>query len=217
MEIVNYPNTQFHQVGATGDCPHCNVRSLFQPVTQGHSEHWPDQRWHIITGAQCQSCKQFVLVQGIGPAPHGQPWQLVAVYPLGKPSDVVAPEVPPLIASDFKEALRCNWIEAFKATVAMCRRALQSSCVELKAKDATLVEQIDDLAAKGIITEPLRQIVRLTGNEGAHPGKDGLNDVAEQDANEIIEFTKEFFHHVFVVPAKLRARKAPPAATPANP
>jgi hypothetical protein len=42
---------------------------------------------------------------------------------------------------------------------------------------------------------------------GAHPGKDGLNDVTEQDATDIVEFTREFFHHVFVVPAKLKARK----------
>ena len=161
-----------------------------------------------------------VLVQGIGVAPRGQLWRLEAVYPLGKPSDSVAPEVPALITSDFKEALRCLWIEAFKATVAMCRRALQAACVELKAKDVNLVEQIDDLAAKGVITEPLRQMaheVRLTGNEGAHPGKDSLNDVTKQDANDIVEFTREFFHHVFVVPAKLRARKALPAAAPANP
>ncbi len=103
----------------------------------------------------------------------------------------------------------------------MCRRALQASCVELKAKDAKLQDQIDELASKGVITESLKQMaheVRLTGNDGAHPGKDGLNDVSEPDSRDMIEFTREFFHHVFVVPAKLKARQAPPApATPAKP
>ncbi len=32
-------------------------------------------------------------------------------------------------------------------------------------------------------------------------------DVTEQDAADIVEFTREFFHHVYVMPAKLKARQ----------
>jgi hypothetical protein len=219
MDIVNFATLNFNQVGARGDCPHCLCRSLFQPVGAGYVERGADGQDRMISSAQCQACKRFVLVIGTRPQGVGnQPYRLEAVYPLGQPNDFVAPEVPKPIAEDFREALRCEWIKAFKATVTMCRRALQASCIELKAKDGRLQDQIDDLAEKRLITQLLKELaheVRVTGNDGAHPGSDGLNDVTEKDAREIIEFTREFFHHVFVVRAKLKARQTPPAAAAA--
>jgi Domain of unknown function (DUF4145) len=216
MEIVNFP--QYSQVGARGDCPHCSCRSLFQPVGGGgYQELRPGNYYHLVSSAQCQACKRFVLVIGTRHQSAGNaPYVLEAVYPLGKPNDSVAAEVPRLIAEDFSEALRCEWVKSYKAAVTMCRRALQASCVDLKAKDGKLQEQIDDLAEKRVITTALQETaheIRSVGNDGAHPGKDGLNDVTEKDARDIIEFTRHFFHHVFVVPAMLKARQAPrPAA-----
>jgi hypothetical protein len=77
--------------------------------------------------------------------------------------------------------------------------------------DARLQIQIDEMAGKGLITEPLKQWaheVRLGGNDGAHPDKDGLKDVSEQDADEIVQFAREFLHHIYVMPAALAARQA---------
>ena len=95
----------------------------------------------------------------------------------------------------------------------MCRRAIQASCIAQGAgKDKKLVAQIDELATKGLITGPLKEFaheVRLEGNTGAHPDTDGLDEVTDKDANAIIEFTREYLHHVYVMPAKLRARRAP--------
>ena len=55
--------------------------------------------------------------------------------------------------------------------------------------------------------------IRLTGNDGAHLDKDGLADVKEADSTAIIDFTREYLHHVYVMPAKLKARKSPPAGS----
>jgi len=98
----------------------------------------------------------------------------------------------------------------------MCRRAVQSSALHLGAKGGKLIDQIDDLSKTGIITTPLKDFaheIRLTGNDGAHPEKDGLENVTEKDGEAIIEFTGEYLHHVYVMPAKLAARRTPPAAT----
>jgi hypothetical protein len=220
MEMVNFTSQQFNQVGARGCCPHCSFQTYFRPITSAYTEQRNPHNFSICNAAQCEACKQFVLVVGNKYSPphtaQNAPWGLLGVYPLGKPNDLVATEVPKLIASDFSEALRCEWVKAYKAAVVMCRRALQASCVELKAKDAKLQDQIDELASRGVITTSLREMaheVRLTGNDGAHPGKDGLNEVSERDARDIIEFTREFFHHVFVVPSKLKARQSSPAAS----
>ena len=134
------------------------------------------------------------------------------MYPLGRPQDDVDPVIPVAIGADFSEALRCHWIHSYKASVVMCRRAIQSSAIALKAKGGKLIDQIDDLFKSGKITEALKDFaheVRLTGNDGAHPDKDGLADVSEEGSTAIIELTREYLHHVYVMPAKLKARQAP--------
>jgi Domain of unknown function (DUF4145) len=207
VEIVNFPSQNFQKVGARGKCPHCSAMSYFGPVGTAHAE--PDGR-RICNAAQCQACKEFVLVVANRNQAGNFPFNnLLAVYPLDKPDDRVAEAVPSPIREDFQEALRCRWVKAYRATVTMCRRAIQSSAIALKADGDRLIDQIDDLAEKRIITGPLQRMaheVRLTGNAGAHPDKDGLNDVDEDDADDIVEFTAEFFHHVYIMPAKLETR-----------
>lgn len=218
VEIVNFPDQNHNQIGARGQCPHCPATTYFRPVTPVYKEALPEGGYRVVTAAQCEACKGFVLVIGIQTG-HNHPVSLQVVFPLGKPNDVVDERVQPTVAEDFKEALRCHWIKAYKACVVMCRRSVQVSVLELGAKPGRLVDQIDDLFTKGKITESLKDFaheVRLTGNDGAHPDKDGLVDVSEGDASDIIEFTREYLHHVYVMPAKLKARKPPTSAAPAN-
>ena len=216
VQIVNFPNENYSRIGASGDCPHCMQKSYFRPVGGAHAEPLGNSgSFEIVNAAQCEACKRFLLVEGRGL--RNQPAQLLNVFPLGKPNDNVDAEIPDAIAEDFKEALRCEWVKAYKGCVVMCRRAVQSSVIELGARDGKLIEQIDELFKKGKITEALKEFaheVRLTGNDGAHPGKDGLSDVSPKDASDIIEFTREYLHHVYVMPAKLRARR--PAAASAS-
>jgi hypothetical protein len=216
VQIVNFP-PQYERVGANGECPHCSPTiSYFGPIAT-YSEQISGGR-RIVSAAQCQSCKAFVLVIAIQ-APQRVPY-LEAVFPLGKPNDTVPSEVEQAaseVAADFKEALRCHWIKSYKASVVMCRRAIQSSAIALKAAGGRLIDQIDDLFKSGKITDALKDFaheVRLTGNDGAHPDKDGLSEVKEKDSADIIEFTREYLHHVYVMPAKLKSRKslAPPGA-----
>jgi hypothetical protein len=210
VEIVNFA-PQHNQVGASGTCPHCNRESYFRPVG---SPYFENNNLTICNAAQCEACKAFVLVVGLR-AHTSYQFTLKAFYPLGRPDDRVDDAVPPKIAEDFKEALRCRWVNAYKATVTLCRRVIQSSCLAQGAdKEKKLVVQIDDLAAKAVITEPLRQFahaVRLEGNDGAHPDPEDLESVTSKDADDIIEFTREYLHHVYVMPAKLAARKGPAA------
>ena len=212
VQIVNFPEHGFQMIGASGDCPHCNSKCYFKPVTNSHRElHGSLQT--LCNAAQCEACKQFVLVVGERNTAAGGnvPFNLKGFHPLGRPDDRVDPAVPKEIAEDFREALRCRFVEAYKATVTLCRRSIQASCLAQGAdKKKKLVHQIDELAAKGVITGPLKDFaheVRLEGNDGAHPDADGLENVTLKDADDIIEFTREYLHHVYVMPAKLAARK----------
>lgn len=118
--------------------------------------------------------------------------------------------IPESVAEDYTEAIKCFDVGANRASAAMCRRALQSSVIERGAKKAKLSDQIDDLREKQIITEAIRDWaheIRLTGNIGAHPDEDGLEDVSPEDADELIKFMEQYLNYVYVMPDKVTKKR----------
>lgn len=217
--IVTTLDPQNIQFSFSGICPHCNRESVFIVVAGTHAEAAERQRTsRFVAAMQCQGCRKFIL--GIAfRAQGGDPFSYEAHYPIGKPNNEVAQEIPGNIAEDFKEALRCRWVDAYNATVEMCRRAVQATCIQLGAPASQLVKQIDWLAANGIITTPLKEMahrIRLGGNLGAHPPEDPDDPdeitIGPVYADAVLEFTRDFFQHVYVMPARLRTftfRKTP--------
>lgn len=47
--------------------------------------------------------------------------------------------------------------------------------------------------------------MRLGGNDGAHPDKDGLRDVGEKEARALVQFLDDFLEYVYAIPARLDA------------
>jgi hypothetical protein len=209
-------NAQNRQFTMAGVCPHCNHDSAFILSTSICGNDTPGiQRW--IAGMQCQACMKFILAVTIfksGALIYEEH------YPLGMPNDNVDPEIPTHIQPDFKEALRCLWVNAYNATAEMCRRAIEASCLDLGApKKDVLEDMIDWLAEKQIITPFLQKVahkIRLGGNRGAHPAADGAQakDLAEDaagpilviekdHAEAIVKFTRDFFQYVYVIPKQL--------------
>jgi len=216
MEIVLY-NYQQRTFTMRGRCPHGPHESAFVLATNVYADQGTNC-W--IAAMQCQGCGKYILAiaqlhQNLGGLAYSQH------YPLGLPDDNVAPESPEHIQPDFKEALRCLWVSAYNATAEMCRRALEASCLQLGApKKNVLEDMIDWLADKRVITPLLQQAahkIRLGGNRGAHPPEDGpaasLGIPAPQDAPitkiekdhalAIVEFSRHFFEHVYVIPKQL--------------
>jgi hypothetical protein len=130
-------------------------------------------------------------------------------YPPRDARDEVAAEIPNTISPDFREALRWRFVKAYNATGEMCRRALEGSCNEKGAPAGKkLVEKIDWLADQGIITKPLKEVahkIRLGGNYGAHAPEDplGAEPMTAEHADALIEFTKDYLQHVYVIPKRL--------------
>ncbi|HEV2234148.1 MAG TPA: hypothetical protein VGV68_12175, partial [Terriglobia bacterium] len=129
MDVSGFSGPEDGRFTLRGECPHCRHKAAFLPVTNSlHDERQLMDRW--VAALQCTACREFILgIIGFpGSVGLGGPLQCLAVYPLGQPDDYVSSAVPEPIADDFREALRCRWIKAFKATVLMCRRSLQTSC-----------------------------------------------------------------------------------------
>lgn len=195
-----------------GECPHCSpVQSAFETVT-GTFETKIDGWSALVAVAQCIACHNFILAAITS---NSGGWKYKYHYPLGKPSDSVSEEIPEPVAVDYQEALRCHFVEAYSATVEMCRRAIESGCLEQGAPyQLVLEDMIDWLENQRIITPALKQVahqVRLGGNRGAHPWKVGLPAakpipvivIEEDHANAVLSFTGHFLEHVYVIPAQL--------------
>lgn len=190
-----------------GECPHCHHLASFPTVSKPYIEGWGTVGARQIGVACCQACHGYILgIIGSVPDPGHFSRQVFAYqthYPLGVPNDSVAEEIPKDIAPDFREALRCYSVDAFNATVEMCRRSLESSCVQLGADQSLKIEsQIDWVKSQGKITSSLQTMahkIRLAGNRGAHPPK----AITKEEAEAVIEFAKEYFQHVYVTPARI--------------
>jgi len=195
-----------------GTCPHCGKEAAFPSVTTAFDEtsnlySGYQEGDRKITALRCIACSEYIL--GIIKLNYGNRtqshwWAYEAHYPLGKPNDEVSESIPEDIRNDYKEALRCRWVNAYNATGEMCRRALESSCLELGAKaDVALNDMIKWVHSQGKITMPLSDMahkIKLGGNRGAHPSDKTLTS---DDADALIEFTREYFQHVYVMPARM--------------
>lgn len=88
--------------------------------------------------------------------------------------------------------------------VAGCRSVVEAALNNLGAKGKTIIKKIDNLKEKGIITPLLADWahrIRLEGNKSIHEIK-----AQENDAKEIVEFTKIFLQYTFELPARIPAQ-----------
>ena len=218
-----------------GTCPYpgCNRASVFLKINASSAGvSWTNNRGQqmsrIVAVLQCQGCQKYIL--GLVDYTQGSlAYHYLEHYPLGSADETVAEEIPEHIKEDFKEALRCLWVNAYNATAEMCRRAMEASCLDLGAPhDKVLEKMIDWLEVQRIITPYLRDAahkVRLGGNRGAHPPATPVapvpaslaapatpapptatattatvEKIEKEHAEAIVGFSREFFHHVYVGP-----------------
>jgi hypothetical protein len=185
-------------------CPHCDTKCSFSGQGKNNSV--------VLWCTGCDEGVYFLLKGYDIPETYGgtialETDRIVDYYP--RKVVTVDPSIPREIGEDFSEASRCVSVSASRATVTQCRRAIQNACVLGGASPkADLIDQIDELEAKRVISPGLKDIahtIRMIGNWGAHPQKDPLKEVTSDDASAILEFTSEFLEEIFVRPSKLKA------------
>ncbi len=221
LEVVVPSGRASQEYSLRGTCPHCRAKASF--TKRGASDLWiyseplPDgwiQRYPVM---QCAACLKFILAvvrvkETKVNAPLEEIWLKVKYethYPTGTPDDSVAEEVPEHIAVDFREALRCRWVDGYNATVEMCRRAIEVSCLELGAKPKlSITAKIDWVHKQGRINGTLKKVahkIRLGGNRGSHPTADPTVEppITADEADAVIAFTRHYLDHVYVVETRL--------------
>ena len=175
-------------------CPWCGVLTPPRP-------EWDATEWKTIRCLECSNVTLLHFKQG-----HAEP----DLYP-SSPKASADHRIPSPIRDDFIEAQKDFSIGSHKSAVVMCRRALQAAAVEKGAtKGKKLWEQIDELANQHVIIPEMAKMahqIRLEGNIGAHPDEDGLEDIAKDDATEVIDFTEAFLAAIYVIPRKVEEVK----------
>lgn len=197
-------------------CPHCESKSHFTDT--GKSIFLFEKGvWSILL---CDKCREPILAiykwtgtYAVSPPDTGTPQleaEPIKVYPRIVPD--IHPSIPKEVGEDYKESLMCFAIEAWKATVVLCRRALQNSVVEKGANAGKhLYDQIDELATGQTITKDIKDWahrIRHLGNDGAHPyDKGALTKVTRDDADQILKFMESYLKYVYEMPYELAKKR----------
>ena len=111
------------------------------------------------------------------------------------------PTIPKEVLSDYIEAVKSFNVGAYKAAVAMARRALQQALEDKGAsRGKRLLDQINELRNKGILDKAIASLahgIRQFGNYGAHPQTDLLTQVTRDDAKLVIDVTKKLLKELY--------------------
>jgi len=163
----------------------------------------PDLYYKFVHIGECPQCRHHIVV--IAGSEVLEDAELIDYQP--KLSKVIASEfIPDNIRDDFVEAKMCLQMDAIKAAAAMSRRALQSSAYEKGAPDKKLLDQLKWMFEQGIITKSLYNLaekIRIIGNEGAHPSKDGIDEVKKKESETIVKFLEKYLDHVYITPREI--------------
>jgi hypothetical protein len=122
--------------------------------------------------------------------------------------------VPPEIRRDFEEALQCEAAEfKYGAALVVGRRVLQAAVRDKGGNGRDLKAEIDSLPTD-TLNAPLKESaheIRFVGNDAAH-----ADEVTDGDVTDLLGFTRDVLHSLYVVPHRVAARKKPPAAAGAT-
>lgn len=196
-------------------CPHCGAKAHIVRL-------WSD--WHIFSNGdlefyvifRCVPCSKLLLKTfffdgssnlsgGYEPKGWGDQFPISLDIELSKQD---SENIPARVFADYKEALKCKSIGANKASCSMFRRALQSSLIELGVDTGLdLVTQINSLVSLPDNLKDWAHQIRILGNWSAHPDKDNLKEIDEDNVSEVHDFVAKFFVYTFIMPQKVAASR----------
>jgi hypothetical protein len=191
-------------------CPRCGhlIHALPETDAVYHISPYMDSQAYLVVRCPRHLCDVFFVIY------DRLNRRVESVYPF--PDSSVGDfhsAIPESIRKNFAEARRCWFADAHKGVVVMCRRAMQQIAGDKGAEGSRLIDQIDDLRTKGLITKSLHDAaheIRHFGNFGAHPRDDGLDAITPDDANTILNLTNQFLVDLYIRPhetAKLTTRR----------
>jgi len=194
-------------------CPHCGAKiHIIKLWSDFHIFNNRDTEFYVIF--RCKPCKKLILkTYFFRQNPYSQSIDLEAKgwdekFPISLDSELSKEDteyIPEQVLADYKEALKCKSIGANRASCSMFRRALQNALIQFGADNKLdLIVQINSLSNLPDDIKDWAHQIRIFGNWGAHPDKDNLKDVDQDDVVEVHDFISKFFTYMFVMPEKVK-------------
>jgi hypothetical protein len=193
-------------------CPHCGTKAHLEMI---HNDNYIDEDNLIFhVNFKCVPCKKLILETFKFKKNYKGEYEVkgwVDKFPNNKIIYInkFKESVPESILEDFREGIIDLGNKCYKSSVAMFRRSLQSSLVNMGAKETD--DLITQIKSMDILTKDIKDWahnIRILGNWGAHPQDDNLKGVDVDTAEEAKNFMEEFFNYVYVMPN--RVKKARP-------
>lgn len=195
------------------NCPHCGARTHIQALwNDSHVLKNRDVEFYVMF--RCKPCRKLMLKTFYFEQNRYNDQENLSIkgwnemFPVSLDDQLGKEEkeyVPTDIRTDYEEALKCLSINAYRASCAMFRRALQASLLQLGADPKLdLIKQIEALAVLPSDVKDWAHQIRIFGNWGAHPDRDNLKDVGSNDVSEAHDFLSKFLLYMFIMPAKVK-------------
>lgn len=188
-------------------CPFCMERGNFKTAFHTEKKKPNSNKKLNFDTLECGNCAGYVMVLWSA-SEHGYgnglfdyrvlPWPLkFEKYPEHWPDS---------IGRFWLQAKRNINGENWDATAVMARSALQIALRDRGAKGQNLKQEIDDLAAKGILPPIMKDWsdhVRELGNDSAHPNPE-QSPTNPQDAQDILRFLDFLLEYLYSLPHQIQ-------------
>ncbi|XOB41335.1 MAG: DUF4145 domain-containing protein [Candidatus Nealsonbacteria bacterium] len=187
------------------DCPTCESK-VGAEVLSGISffDEGPDVTL-VVYLLKCPVCSLPICavsemeIGGVIDNPEWEEGLLERVWPYPKKNFF---DLPTSVKQSLEEAGKCFNVNANLACSVMCRRTLESLCVDLAVSAKSLPDKLKELKTEGIIDGRLAEwgeALRQMGNIGAHASK---KHISKQDARDVLDFTIAICDYVYTLTGK---------------
>lgn len=202
-------SNELHLGAAQTHCPHCGMPALQRPVAHpAYGELRPAETTLFGVVLECSACRTplFRRYRIAGWRPDR-----ILLHPgfeeLERPSESFAVNhLPAVVASCFREALRCYSAGLFQAFGVMCRLTIQAMVADLGERSRMhLFEQVAEIRDLARIDDPTFVVVRRVLFDNDLVRLSQLTGLDPSPAATVLEVMKDVLYQCYVRKAKLTA------------
>jgi hypothetical protein len=198
-----------HQIS----CAFCLEQGNFETVAHFVKRNPQSGKTLNFDTLKCGNCAGYVMVlwsasqRGLG-GMHNY-----TVLPWSKRLEKHPDHWPKAVGRHWIQAHRSLTDESWDAAADMARSSMQAAMRDQGAVGKRLVEEIDDLAGKGLLPPLMKDWsheVRELGNDSSHPEPDDPKGTDPKDARDIVNFLDYLLEYLYDLPKRIENYRARP-------
>ena len=190
------------------ECAFCGERGNWKEVFHAEKKKPNAQKRLNFDVYQCGNCAGFVHVvwsaSEFGSFQGLHDFQILPWPAKDRPDP--SENWPPHVQRFWTQAHQSANTEIWDGASVMTRSGMQIALRDQGATGRTLKDEIEGLAATGVLPPPMKDWateLRLLGNEAAHPEID-QTDANPQDVRDTIEFLDLLLYYLYDLPAQIK-------------